>query len=52
MEKFSEDFFWDNFPHEISWSELQEINPELWCMLQNIGNALVLLGKLDSAYLK
>ena len=46
-----EEFFWENYPHEISWGELKEANPELWCQLQNIGQALVLAGKLKVDYL-
>lgn len=46
-----EKFFWDNYPHETSWGELKEVNAELWCSLQNIGQMLVLAGKLKSTYL-
>lgn len=45
---YSENLFWENFPHEISWGELKEAHPELWCQLLNIGQALVLAGKLSS----
>lgn len=44
--------FWNDYPHEIDWFELKEINPELWCRLQNIGQALVLNNRLLAAYLK
>lgn len=47
-----EAFFWENYPHEITWKELEEVNPEIFCQLQNIGQVLVLNGKLKSAYLK
>lgn len=47
-----EQFFWDYFPHEISWKEVHEINPDLYCRLQNVGQVLVLHGKLESIYLK
>jgi len=46
-----ENFFWANYPQEINWGELKEANPELYCKLQNVGRALVLLGKLQSCYL-
>jgi hypothetical protein len=49
--KHHEAFFWANYPHEISWAELKEANPELWCQLVNIGQALVLAGLLSSGYL-
>ena len=47
----AETFFWDNYPHEISWGELKENNVELFAQLMNIGRALVLIGKLESTYL-
>jgi hypothetical protein len=47
----AEEFFWEWYPHEISWSELKESNPELWCKLQNLGQALVLAGRLKGRYL-
>lgn len=46
-----EKYFWDNYPHEISWSELREINSEAYCKLQNIGQILVLNNLLNSKYL-
>lgn len=47
----AETFFWDNYPHETSWGELKEINPDLFARLMNIGQALVLIGKLNSSHL-
>jgi hypothetical protein len=47
----AEQFFWAHYPHETSWGELKEANPELWCQLQNLGQALVLADRLSSAYL-
>lgn len=47
----AEAFFWEYYPHEITWGELKESNPELYCQLQNIGQALILANKLSSEYL-
>lgn len=46
-----EEFFWEHYPHETSWGELREANPELYCRLLNAGQGLVLAGKLRSDYL-
>jgi hypothetical protein len=46
-----EEFFWKNYPHEISWGELREANAELYCRMMSAGQALVLAGKLKSSYL-
>jgi hypothetical protein len=44
--------FWDYYPHETSWSELKEINADLYNNLQSIGLELVKYGKLNPAYLR
>ena len=31
------DFYYDNYPHEISWQEVREIDPELFNDLTEIG---------------
>jgi hypothetical protein len=43
--------FWEWYPHEGSWKELQEANPQLFEALMKIGRKLVQLGKLKIAYL-
>jgi hypothetical protein len=46
-----EKYFWDNYPHEISWGELKECNEELFNELQKIGKKLVEIDLLQKEYL-
>lgn len=48
----AEAYFWHWFPHEVSWAELHEANAELYAKLQNLGQALVLAGRLKGTELK
>ncbi len=36
-------FYWHWYPHEITFFELKEINPELYCKLKNYEQVLKLL---------
>lgn len=45
------DFFWENYPSEISFDELREINPSLYKDVVKIGKELVELGELDPKHL-
>jgi hypothetical protein len=40
--------FWEFYPHETSWAEFRKFSPELYCEIQNIGMALVLLGRIKT----
>lgn len=43
--------FWENYPHELSWPELKEININLYARLLNIGQILILNNRLNGKYL-
>ena len=46
-----ENFFWKNYPHEISWGELKEVNLELYNECCEAGLRLHKLGVLGVGYL-